>query len=60
MLTTSEKNTCLMIAKGELREKDLNKPLTKEQKALIKFNKQIIKERKKLGLYDLIDAMSVE
>ena len=60
MLTTSEKNTCLMIAKGEIKEKDLRKTLTSEQKKWIEIYKEIIDVRKKDKLEDLVNSMSVE
>ncbi len=60
MLSSSKRNTCLMIAKGELKEKDLLEPLTTEEKQEVNYYKEIIERRKKLGLYDLIDAMTVE
>jgi hypothetical protein len=49
-----------MIAKGELEEKDLLEPLTTEEKQEVNYYKEIIERRKELGLYDLIDAMTVE
>ena len=60
MLSSSERNTCLMIAKDEISEKDLLEPLTTEEKELIKYYKEIIERRKELGLYDLIDAMCID
>lgn len=60
MLSSSKRNTCLMIAKGELEEKDLLEPLTTEEKQEVNYYKEIIERRKELGLYDLIDAMTVE
>ena len=60
MLSTSQKNKCLMIAKGTLKEKDLKEPLNEEEKNRVKLYKEIIDIRKKEKLYDLIDAMMVD
>ena len=60
MLTTTQKNNCLMIAKGTLKESDLKKPLSEEEKARVKMYKELYDERKKLKLNDLVDAMSVD
>ncbi len=60
MLTTSQWNTCLMIARGDLKEKDLKRPLSKEEKEIIKWHKKVFKERIKLGLKDFVDALCVD
>ena len=60
MLTTSQRNTCLMIARGDMKEEDLDRKLTEEEKEKIKFTKEIIDYYRDAGLDDLVDAMCVD
>ena len=60
MLTTSQRNTCLMISRGDIKEEDLNRKLTKEEKDEIKFTKETIDYYREAGLDDLVDAMCVD
>ena len=60
MLTTSQRNTCLMIARGDIKEEDLNRTLTKEENEDIEFTKEIIDYYREAGLDDLVDAMCVD
>ena len=59
MLSLSQKNTCLLIALGKMRIKDLKRKLTSEEKQEIKDLKEIIRSRRKLGLNDFVNAMCV-
>ena len=60
MLTTSQRNTCLMIARGDIKEEDLNRTLTKEENEDVEFTKEIIDYYREAGLDDLVDAMCVD
>ncbi len=60
MLTTSQRNTCLMIARGDLKEEDLKRPLSKEENEDVEFTKEIIDYYREAGLKDLVDAMCVD
>lgn len=60
MLSSSQRNNCMLIATGKLKIKDLQKPLSKEEKTRIKLLKEIISERKKDDLYDMVNSMSID
>ena len=59
-MTSSEKVLCWRIAMGEEIEKDLKKPLTPEEKELVKEFKEYIDFYKKEGLEDFLDAVDFD
>lgn len=59
-LTDVERNVVIRIAKGELKEENLQKPLTEEQKKELEFEKEIVAIHKKNGYDELNRAMSTD
>lgn len=59
-MTSSEKNLVLQIAKGEVKEEDLKKPLTDEMKEDLKFLRELMAIHEKNGYGELNKAMCTD
>ena len=59
-MTSHERNLVLMIAKGEVKEEDLETPLTEEMKEDLKFTRELMEIHERNGYGELNDAMCID
>ena len=60
MLDAKQKNLCLRIARGDIKEEEIGRKLTSEEKAKIEYTKKLIEIHKKNGREDLVKAMCID
>lgn len=59
-MTDYERNLVMRIAKGEVKEEDLETPLTDEMKEELEFTRELMAIHEKNGFGDLNDAMCLD
>lgn len=60
MLDTKQKNLCLRIARGDIKEEDVGRKLTEEEKLRIEADRKLIEIHKRNGREDIVKAMDVD
>ena len=60
MLDHHKRNLCLRIARGDIKEEDVGRKLTKEEKKEIEIAKKLIEIHRKNGREDIVKAMCVD
>jgi hypothetical protein len=60
MLTTSQKNLCLRIARGDINEQDVKTKITDEMRKDIEATKKLIEIHRANGREDIVKAMCVD
>ena len=60
MLTAHQRNICLGIARGDIKEKDVKEKITKEMKKDIEATKKLIEIHKANGREDIVKAMCTD
>ncbi len=60
MLTDHQKNLCLRIARGDIKEEDVKEKITEEMKKRIEADRKIMEIHKKNGREDIVKAMCID